>query len=358
MTTRPVERILLPSRSLAPWALLACALTLPAVLAACDSAGAGPADANSADSLDDTPAEDVRGGGGTYPESAMEAQIVALEAVNRYRIASGLGPVNEVAALNQSAQAHADCLVANCIHYGTSGLSPHNEDPTWPGYTGTQFNERMVAAGYSASAMSEVIAFLDEPNRAVAGWIRTLYHRLPLLDPLTTEIGYGGANIGDGPPCAYHQYWNADVIDIGMTLFAGDVVVLYPPDGSMYIPTSFDGLESPEPIRPLPNGWPSGTIVTVQFGKASINPIKIKGHRLLEFGTTDIPHLIVAATADDAAGVLADPILSRENDHRTLALYAYSRLKAGTDYTVVIDLERDGTPSHLEWSFKTDFTQD
>ncbi len=42
-------------------------------------------------------------------------------------------------------------------------------------------------------------ALLADPERAVAGWIRTLYHRLPLLDPRTRDAGYGRS----GPaPCS------------------------------------------------------------------------------------------------------------------------------------------------------------
>jgi hypothetical protein len=261
--------------------------------------------------------------------------------------------VNQVAALNQASQAHADFIVSNCSNYGTSGLSPHSENAAWEGFTGVQPGDRMTAAGYPKSSASEVIAFLNHPTRAVDGWIRTLYHRLPLLDPRTKEIGYGGATIDSSAAlCSSRQFWNADVVDIGMNATAEDVVVLYPPDGSTRIPTSFDGMESPQPVPP-PAGWPSGTIITVQFGKDL--PFTVTEHRLLEFGETQLPHLIVAAKADDTAFVGADPHLG---DDRVLALYALTRLKAGTDYTVVIDMVRNDAPLHLEWTFKTDYVQD
>jgi uncharacterized protein YkwD len=356
--TRPVDRCPLPflrsPAAPAPLALV-LALAMTAALAACDSAtGAGPADVLGGDVPEDAPpAEEIRGGGGTFPESATESQILALEQLNRIRVASGLAPVNQVASLNQCSQAHAEFIVSNCSNYGTAGLSPHNEDASWPGFTGVQFWDRMEAAGYTVSSASEVIAFMNKPTQAVDGWIRTLYHRLPLLDPRTKEIGYGGATIpSDAPYCQYRQFWNADVIDIGMDSTADDVVVLYPPDGSKYIPTSFDGMESPMPTPP-PAGWPSGTIITVQFGKDL--PFTVTGHQLLEFGQTALPHLIVASKADETAYVGADPHL---NDNRVLSLYALSRLKAGTDYTVIVDMVRNGGPLHLEWTFKTDYVQD
>jgi uncharacterized protein YkwD len=356
--TRPEDRCPLPflrSPAVPARLALALALAMTAALAACDSAtGAGPADVPGADVPEDAPyAEEVRGGGGTFPESATESQILALEQLNTARVASGLPPVNQVAALNQSSQAHAEFLVSNCSNYGTTGLSPHNEDASWPGFTGVQFWQRMTAAGYPDSSASEVIAFLNRPTLAVDGWIRTLYHRLPLLDPRTKEIGYGGATIpSDAPYCQYRQFWNADVIDIGMDSTADDVVVLYPPDGSKYIPTSFDGMESPMPTPP-PAGWPSGTIITVQFGKDL--PFTVTGHKLLGPGETELPHLIVAAKADDTAFVGADPNL---HDDRVLSLYALSPLMTGNDYTVIVDMVRNGGPLHLEWTFKTDYVRD
>ncbi len=337
-------------------ALLACA-----VLAACDAGDDGAPDA-AGDVLpgDVLPGDDAtpeaRGGGGTFPEGATEAQILALEEVNRHRIASGLAPVDEDEALNRAAQAHASFIVSNCANYGRTGLSPHEEDASWPGFTGEDLGDRATAAGFKpdgfGGGLGEVIAFHDAPARAVPGWIRTLYHRLPLLDPQTRRIGYGGDT--SGALCLLSQYSNADVIDTFLAPWQDDAVVLYPPDGGRRIPTSFDGLESPEPVRPpKAQPWPSGTIITVQFG----HPLafSVTGHRLLRAGTTDVPHLVVASVGDEAAGVVRDPNL---DDPRTLALYAHDRLAAGTDYTVVLDLVRNGAPLHLEWSFKTDYKQD
>ena len=130
------------------------------------------------------------------------------------------------------------------------------------------------------------------------------------------------------------------------------MVVLYPPDGSKFVPTSFDGLESTLPIPP-PAGWPSGTMITVQFGRDL--PFTVTAHRLFEIGQADLPHIIVAAKADDNAGIGAD---SNLHDDRVLALYGLSRLKAGTDYTVMLDLMRNDAPLHLEWTFKTNYVQD
>lgn len=332
--------------------LLALVLALPlSALPACESATDGPADVPAGG--DESPADGVAsddGPGGFVPEGATEAQVQALAEVNRYRAASGLGPVDMAATLNQAAQAHADFIVGNCANYGTSGLSPHQENPAWDGFTGEDLGVRAQAAGFSAIGswgIGEVIAFEHDPAAAVTGWIDTLYHRIPLLDPNARQVGYGIAALAQDQSCNF-QYRNADVMEI-VSVFPGiDAVVLYPPDGARRVPTSFWGREVPQPPRP-PAGWPSGSIITVHFG--SDLPFQVTDHRLLGPDGADLQHYIMARTADPDAGVAADPFL---HDDRVLALYGLQRLAAGNTHTVILDVVRDGAPLHLEWSFRTD----
>lgn len=278
---------------------------------------------------------------GYYPPTATSEQIAALEQLNRFRNALGLPPADQDESLNAAAQAHAEYIVKNCDRYASSGLSPHSEDPSWEGFTGTAPWDRMKHFGYTAPKMGEVIAFVADPLQAVTGWMDTLYHRLPLIDPATREIGYGLAVKGACPG----QFSRVDVMDIGQDSNAPDVVVLYPPPDARPVRSSFDGAESPQPPKP-PNGYPSGYIITVQFG-ARIG-FKVLSHRLLEEGYREVPHIFLAPYSDPANGITRD-----EYSDNWIALYAHSPLKKGTLYTVVIDLERGGKPMHLQWSFTT-----
>jgi len=298
--------------------------------------------------LSDTPGTDLP----EFPPWVDEAEGAAIRAVQEARSACGLSPLEPVEALSLAARAHAAFLTSHCEDYAHTGLSPHQQDPSWSGSLGRDPWDRMIAKGYPSRGvgMAEVIAFDNDPEQAVAGWLRTLYHRLPLLDPRTRHVGYGRS--GPADDCSWNLLRNADVMDLGLALDAEDAVVLYPPNGARMVPTSFDGAEVPTPIAP-PAGWPSGTIITVQFGRDL--PFQVQAHELLERGETPVPHLVVAASGDDAAGVAADPNL---HDSRALTLYALSRLKAGTDYTVRLDLKREGRPLHLEWGFKTRYRQD
>jgi uncharacterized protein YkwD len=347
--TRTVTRARTRSGSAraAPGLALLAALAL-APLAACDSGGGPSADVPAAGDLpsDGWSGDAVPDPGGKVPDGATEAQVQALAAVNAYRAASGLAPVDEISTLNAAAQAHADCIVGNCVAYGSSGTSPHDENPAWPGFTGEDSLDRITVAGYRLNGgVGEVIAFEGTPDAAVTGWIDTLYHRIPLLDPNARQLGFGTASLPDDQACAY-PYRNADVMEVVSVYPGFEGTALYPPDGARLIPTSFWGREVPQPPRP-PAGWPSGSVVTVHFG--TDKPFRVTGHCIVANGD-DLQHYIMAATEDREAGVAADPYL---HDHRVLALYTLSRLAAGTDHTVVLDLERDGAPLHLEWSFRT-----
>ncbi len=284
--------------------------------------------------------------GGVYPATATEDQVTALSEVNRVRTVLGLAVVDEDEKLNAAAQAHADFIVANCDRYDDTGLSPHEEDPEWPGFTGVMPWDRTDTFGYQAMGIGEVIAFVNHPKRAVSGWIDTLYHRLPLIDPTAIAVGYGNATGAEG--CSWDMLQNVDVMDLGFKGSAEDVVVLYPGDQMTGVARAFDGYESPQPPKP-PQGYPSGYIVTVQFGQTKA--FSVTGHQILEAGTTALDHTFLAPFADAEHGVMRDPHASAGDSY--VALYAHKPLKAETEYRVVIDLIRGDEPVHLEWTFWT-----
>ena len=281
-----------------------------------------------------------------YPPDASPQQVRALQAVNEYRAQVSLPLVDEHDKLNAAAQSHAVFLVKNCQKYAQTGLSPHQQSPDWEGFTGKLPWDRTKYFGYDESyAIAEVIAFVNNPDQAVKGWIDTLYHRLPLLDPGLVEIGYGNAATGSAK-CA-QSISRADVMDVAIGPVSDDVIVVYPPDGAKGVPRSFDGFESPQPPAP-PNGFPSGYIITVQFSKKL--GIKVLGHELVDENGRKLEHLFVAPFGDPENDVLKDPNAMGD---LYLSMYAYDPLEATTTYTVRIELERGGKPLTLEWSFTT-----
>lgn len=260
------------------------------------------------------------------PAGLTTDQQDALALLNDYRNAVGSPVVTENVALSKACKAHADFYVAHFAKYQSSGLSPHEEDSSYgSGFTGIQFWDRDAAAGYQAQGQSnEVIAFVGDPAGALQGWIDTVYHRLPLLDPTTQEIGYGAAGSGQKA---------VDVIDSGgRSAKTSDPIIVWPWPGQHNVPSSWNGLEGPQPQAP-PTGWPSGPVITAQFPK----PKTIKTHELLSPAEKTIAHTWL--------DVKTDPNLA--NDANTMALYANKPLANGT-YTVRLTLT---TGEVLAWRF-------
>lgn len=110
-----------------------------------------------------------------------ERTVAALEQVNAVRRLADLPPVELDETLSRGCQAHADYVVRHLDHPSVQGLGIHEEDAKLPGFS---------KAGQRAG-QNGVIAILSDPADAVDGWMATLYHRIPLLDPALKRVGYG-----------------------------------------------------------------------------------------------------------------------------------------------------------------------
>jgi uncharacterized protein YkwD len=104
-----------------------------------------------------------------------------LAEVNRARKIAGLSAVVLDDKLSGPCQKHADYVARNLDHPKVQGLGIHDEEATLPGAT-----PEGAKAGKAA-----VIAIISEPADSVAGWMATLYHRLPILEPGLKRVGYG-----------------------------------------------------------------------------------------------------------------------------------------------------------------------
>jgi hypothetical protein len=107
------------------------------------------------------------------------------------------------------------------------------------------------------------MAFRNDPEAAVNGFINTVYHRTPVLSPWYRHHGYGGAV-------------DCDTIDIarGPTT-PDDATGVYPYANQTGVPPSFDGSrEGPEPPAP-PTGWPSGSPITLYGRDITVNTHQI-----------------------------------------------------------------------------------
>jgi uncharacterized protein YkwD/Tfp pilus assembly protein PilF len=273
------------------------------------------------------------GGAGTAPASsyvdldkaAIDRQSLALDTVNRYRQLAGLAPVTSSAVIHKAALAHAFYTFFNGNLASIRDLGIHKEESSGQGYTGDNVLTRAQHFGYPQRSMAEVITHRTEPAGAVADWIDSVYHRIPLLRADLVELGYGDAYLGP---------LTVQVMDMSYRETASGRIILYPTPNQTSVPTAFNGNEIPDPA---PNAsYPIGYPVTATFDRNA--RVTIGAFHLREPSGTDLP------------GVSLQPGNETEN---SFAFLGNVPLKAGTTYTADLTYTLNGFAGHKVWKFTT-----
>jgi uncharacterized protein YkwD len=264
------------------------------------------------------------------PAGSSDKAVEAWTILNKIRVAGGAGCMNMVATLNTSAQAHCDYKATNRSNASCTA-DAHTEISGCPGFTGMDVQSREIAAGYPRNlAYTEVaLTYGNNPAMAIPGWLVTPFHRIPMVDPWTTDMGWGG-----GPGC--------DVIDIGRgNVRPPDTTVgMYPYDGQADVPLSFNGLESPQPPPPS-GGWPSSYPVSVYAQKLNVTE-----HVITKDGsTTPLEHTWLDTKNPGVAGL--KPYFTNT------AMFYGAPFEANTTYHVKLVGTYAGGALNVEWSFTT-----
>lgn len=255
------------------------------------------------------------------PADASPEAAEALRIITEARIAAGAGCITLVSELSTAALNHCEYYAAND---GQCTADPHSEVDGCTGFTGTSGGARARAAGYQGQSSFEVMAFANDPQQAINLWINSVWHRLPILSPWVTEMGYGNAE-------------GCDTIDFGRGMpLPDDTVVVYPYPDQVGVPPSFQGnQEGPEPPAP-PTGWPSGIPINVYA-----QGVQVTEHTLtLDGDDTPIEHMWLIPAEQD---LLRDEVF----------LYSYAPLEPMTRYRVRIVGTFVGGELNLDWTFET-----
>jgi uncharacterized protein YkwD len=286
-----------------------------------DSGGAPPTGGSSGSS-------GSGGSGGTMPgledcpappAGSSDASVLALNAVNTLRLAMGVPCMELVPEISVAAQNHCDYYTQYpdddpCI------ANAHAEVESCNGFTGTSAGARMEAAGYDGNGWSEVMAFQNDPEDAVAQFINSVWHRTPLVSPWYRHMGYGGAD-------------NCDTIDLsGGPDTPDDVTAVYPYANQTDVPQDFNGAqEGPMPPEP-PTGWPSGSPIHIYVRDVE----SVVSHRI-DVDGTDAP-------------------LDHEwiDDGSQFIFYTYAPFEPATTYRVRVSFMRGGAPLDFDWTFTTE----
>jgi hypothetical protein len=267
---------------------------------------------------------------GMPPDGASDNAVQAWMLLNETRLAAGSGCMNLVLELATSAQKHCDYGVTNRGNASCTA-DAHTEIDGCPGFTGKDVQSREIAAGYPRMlAYTEVATtFGNNPVAALPNWIDTVYHRIPLLDPWTADMGYGGAD-------------NCDVIDIGRGTSTApqDLIVTYPYDGQTNVPPAWNGLEGPAPPAPA-GGWPSSYVINVYA-----QGIQVSEHVLTKDGDdTPLDHVFLDINSPEISGL--QPYF-----HNTVFIYG-APFELNTKYRVKVVGTRTGGDLNVEWTFTT-----
>lgn len=167
---------------------------------------------------------------------ANDQQIQALNVANGYRANLGLAPMVLEPRLDAAALAHANYLARN-------HRTGHFEKEGEPGFVGATPEDRLEAFGYCGGSWECVTYNSGGVADSVRDLFNAPYHRIPFLQPGTVPFGSGFA--GKNLSMKFGDNGESDT-------------QVSPGANQTGTPTSWDGNESPNPLRMHPD---AGSIV-------------------------------------------------------------------------------------------------
>ena len=164
-------------------------------------------------------------------QAAIQADM--LQTLNDHRYAVGAPTIAADARANAAAQNHANYSSANGYmgHFETAGL---------PYYTGYSARDRLIAAGWSTSFVSEVATGGSSGTAGVNQLWDAPYHRLGMMHPNSVATGWGYSVLGSRGSTVGDFVYDFSQRPVSF--------VRSPAAGQSGIPTSWSGQESPNPL--------------------------------------------------------------------------------------------------------------
>ncbi len=294
-------------------------------------------------------------GAATSLPSPSPAAAFALAWANSYRALAGLPALSEADALVASAAAHAQFYVTNEARYGPSiTTSVHDENPSWPGFTGQAPADRASYFGFGYGGVSEDMAFGSGIAASIDGWMDSVYHRFALTDPMARYAGFGlSGSFGSDPN---QPATDMEVGDAGAGPSDPTETVAYPAPGQAGVPESFPTGEVPDPLTAFAGAtYPAGYPITLQFGSPNTASVSVSSASLTTVAGTAVPfYLLDAATAPPSSA--GNAAVSEMGDN--VAVIPQQPLQRATLYRVAVagtvtDLAGTSHPFSRSWTFST-----
>ena len=240
---------------------------------------------------------------------------------NQFRYAIGSPTVPSDPRLVQAAQNHANYNSANSVlgHYETAGR---------PYYTGYAPRDRLIAQGWTTSFVSEVATGGSE-----LGGVRQLwdapYHRLGLMHPNATTIGWGHSELNGRQNNVGDIVYNFAIRPVDF--------VRSPAHMQTNIPTSWSGQESPSPV-PAGSSGPYGYPIMVVYSAGQ--NVQFRAAELVAPGGVRLPFYLAPQQF--------------EYDYQVIV--PQRPLATNTTYHVRFDITVAGQWVTNEWDFSTGST--
>lgn len=255
--------------------------------------------------------------------------------INYYRKLAGLQQVEFNKNLNMAAYNHSLYLADN------PGAGHYENNKNDPNFSGKLPWDRTRYSGYSSPMIGETIHFVDSHRAAVDDWMDSVYHRLPIINPVFIQFGYGYDVKGD-------RHFN--VLEMGAPRYIDfeENIVVYPAQGQPGVPVTWSGLEDPDPFRLYPEAeGPGGYPITLSVCGDDVEKVELIDASLIEGEDVDIDFYVFDAQND--------PFMV---DNKTIALIPADKLQTYTDYKVSIQgviKYMDGEDKEFteEWQFTT-----
>ena len=253
--------------------------------------------------------------------TANASAVDMLALTNQFRSAIGSPTVPSDPRLVQAAQNHANYNSANGVlgHYETAGN---------PYYTGYAPRDRLIAQGWTTSFVSEVATGGSELGGVQQLWDAP-YHRLGLMHPNATTIGWGHSELNG------RQNNVGDIVyNFG---FRPVEFVRSPAHMQTNIPTSWSGHESPSPV-PAGTSGPYGYPIMVVYSAGQ--NVQFRAAELVAPNGTRLPFYVAP----------------QQFEYDYQVIIPQRPLAVNTTYHVRFDITVAGQWLTNEWDFSTGST--
>jgi uncharacterized protein YkwD len=290
----------------------------------------------------------------TYAVGSAEKTI--FDQLNQIRIGGGFGALLQSAGLDRASKAHSDYVTTNYVvdglqtaEFTTPGPDGvplgHREKPGAPGFTGVTPFDRAAAAGSTFKYVGEEVGgaygtkLNQEPDMTVclSSLMNTVFHRAGMLDPLTTEVGFG---IGAASVTKSGFIFRPCTIKLGsqriLPTLSQNFSAIYPFDQAVGLATTMT-LEAPDPVPSAPvKGYP-----------VSLQTAPQQNLVVTSFVLRDASNVVVNTKLITRADF---PLFIRTNEAYLVPIGA---LAANTSYFATFAGTSNGTAINRSWTFKT-----